>query len=61
MWQGNPEVFSFGEDLLPFFLRKAFNVLPACSAHKRQLLASPVLPAVAVSAALGLFVISNGF
>jgi hypothetical protein len=27
MWQGNPEVFSFGEELPPSYLREALNVL----------------------------------
>jgi hypothetical protein len=28
MWQGNPEVFSFGEELPPSFLLKRFLLIP---------------------------------
>jgi hypothetical protein len=48
MWQGTPEVFSFGEELPPSFLLKMVLLIPArvsaCLAHKRQVLSSPALP-----------------
>jgi hypothetical protein len=59
MWQGNSEVFSFGEELPPSLLRKAFNVrLHVQHINDRD---SQVLPCLCCGSERRIGIVSNDF